>query len=418
MSQTHADHSHGHSHTRGPGFMPTAEKLPGIRHIIAVGSGKGGVGKSTVAVNLALALAETGASVGLVDADVLGPSVPTLLGLPTGVPPTASADNRLMPTERHGIKAVSMGLLRDDDNPAVMRGPMVSKYLQMFIGQVAWGTLDFLILDLPPGTGDTQLTIAQSVQLSGAVIVTTPQDVSLNIARRGLRMFEKVQVPILGVVENMGTFTCSHCGNTTDIFSHGGGRSMSDDLGVPFLGSLPLDAEIVRGGDAGRPIVVDLPDSPSAHAYRGIATALVEALDGLPPTIVSPFVWNWDTGEGAPVWNDEVLDSGADGTIPAGIRQRDPRTLSLRWIDGATFDIDVRDLRLACPCALCVEEMSGAPLLDPASVRADVAPRTITSVGTYAFLVKWSDGHGTGIYTHRYLRELGQRLAVTDVADV
>ncbi len=409
MSHDH-DHSHGHDHL--------ADKLPGIRHIIAVGSGKGGVGKSTVAVNVALALAASGASVGLVDADVLGPSIPTMLGLPTGVPPTASAEGRLMPTERYGIKAVSMGLMRDDDNPAVMRGPMVSKYLQMFIGQVEWGRLDYLILDLPPGTGDTQLTIAQSVQLSGAVIVTTPQDVSLRIARRGLRMFEKVQVPILGVVENMGSFTCPHCGTATDVFSHGGGRAMSEELEVPFLGSLPLDADVVVSGDEGRPIVVDKPDSTSAHAYLGIADALVSALEGQAPTVVGPFVWDWETNEGAPTWDDSAVEEGGERDVPIGFRRRDPRTMSVKWLDGVSVDMDVRDLRLACPCALCVEEMSGAPLLDPATVRVDVMPRSITSVGTYAFLVSWSDGHSTGIYTHGYVRSLGDRLGAMEVTDV
>jgi len=199
------------------------EKLPGIRHILAVGSGKGGVGKSTVSVNLALALQHLGASVGLVDADILGPSIPGMLGIPTGMPPTQSPEGKMIPAQRHGLKVVSMGMLTGDDNPAVLRGPMVGKYLKMFVDGVQWGALDYLILDLPPGTGDTQLTLAQSMPLSGVVIVTTPQDVSLKIARRGLRMFEKVQVPILGIVENMRTFTCPHCGKSTDIFRRGGG---------------------------------------------------------------------------------------------------------------------------------------------------------------------------------------------------
>ena len=253
-----APSAHAHDHARGH------DPLPGIRNIVAVGSGKGGVGKSTVAVNLALALAVAGHRVGLVDADVLGPSLPGMLGLPFGEPPQASPAGRLLPTVRHGVAAVSMGLLRSDDEPAIMRGPMVTKYLQMFLAQVEWGELDYLILDLPPGTGDTQLTLAQSVQLSGAIIVTTPQDVSLSIARRGLRMFETVHVPILGIVENMGTFTCPHCGSTTDVFRHGGGERMSRELDVPFLGSLPLDAEVVEAGDTGVPIVALDPDSVSA----------------------------------------------------------------------------------------------------------------------------------------------------------
>ena len=192
-----------------PGASPQSgpEKLPGIRHIVAVGSGKGGVGKSTVSVNLALALQQLGERIGLVDADVLGPSIPGMLGIPTGRPPAANPNGSAIPVERYGVKTISMGMFTDDDTPAVLRGPMVGKYLRMLIGGVQWGDLDYLILDLPPGTGDTQLTLAQSLTLSGAVIVTTPQDVSLKIARRGLRMFEKVHVPILGIVENMSTFT-------------------------------------------------------------------------------------------------------------------------------------------------------------------------------------------------------------------
>ncbi|MBS1849049.1 MAG: P-loop NTPase [Actinobacteria bacterium] len=391
--------------------VPRNEPLPGIGHIIAVASGKGGVGKSTVAVNLALALARSGRRVGLVDTDVLGPSIPGMLGLSFGEPPQASPEGKLLPTEVHGLKAVSMGLLRSDDEPAIMRGPMVTKYLQMFLAQVAWGELDHLVLDLPPGTGDTQLTLAQSVQLTGAVIVTTPQDVSLKIARRGLRMFEKVSVPILGIVENMGTFTCPHCGTSTDIFSHGGGSRMSRELGVPFLGSLPLDPAVVDSGDSGMPIVAAAPESVSGLAYRAIAEALEAQIDGRGAVGLRPFQWQWDSGEGAPDWVE--VDPGVGGAreAPAGMRARDARTLTIGWSDGRVDDIDVRDLRLACPCAYCVEEMSGAALLDPASVPADVAPRRITSVGTYAVIIDWSDGHGTGIYTFTYLRKLAEHLA-------
>ena len=403
---------------RTPHDYDANDKLPGIRHIIAVGSGKGGVGKSTVAVNLALALVATGAKVGLVDADILGPSVPVMLGLPVGEAPQASPEGRLLPTVRHGLKAVSMGLLRDDDNPAIMRGPMVSKYLQMFLGQVEWGPLDYLVLDLPPGTGDTQLTLAQSVQLSGAIIVTTPQDVSLKIARRGLRMFQKVHVSILGVVENMGTFTCPHCGKSTDIFSHGGGQAMCDQLEVPYLGSIPLDADIVEGGDHGRPIVTDKPDSVSAHAYVAIAEALIAQLEGLPPTVVGAFSWTWNTPEGAPVWDPTAVRSDGSPDTPVGFAQRDQRTLSVLWQDGHQDDFDVRDLRLACPCAVCVEEMSGAALLDPDTIQRDVAPRAITGVGSYAIIINWSDGHNTGIYTYQYLRRLGERLSAAVVEDV
>ena len=397
---------------------PTGDKLPGIHDIIAVASGKGGVGKSTVAVNLAIALAELGLRVGLVDADVHGPSVPGMLGLPFAGGPMGTEDGRMMPGERHGIKAVSMGLLRDDDNPAILRGPMVSKYLQMLVGQVAWGQLDYLVLDLPPGTGDTQLTLAQSLRLSGAVIVTTPQDVSLKIARRGLRMFETVSVPILGIIENMSTFTCPHCGTDTDVFGHGGGEQMSADLGVAFLGTIPLDADIVLGGDHGTPIVIDKPDSVAAGSYRRIAERLHRELQGNDRAELPSFAWTWDTGDGAPQWLAEHTRADGSPTVPLGFARRDPRTLAVLWEDGRTDHLDVRDLRLACRCAACVEEMSGNPLLDPASVSPDVSPRVITTVGNYAFTVKWSDGHSTGIYTFEYLRMLADRIGARTVEDV
>ncbi len=410
------------SHHEAPGAStePSADqdKLPGIRHLIAVGSGKGGVGKSTFAVNLALALQHVGARVGLVDADVLGPSIPGMLGLPTGQPPETTPDGRIVPPDRHGLKAMSMGLLTGDDKPAILRGPMVSKYLQMFIGGVAWGQLDYLILDLPPGTGDTQLTLAQSLPLSGAVIVTTPQDVSLKIARRGLRMFETVHVPILGIIENMSTFTCPHCGKDTDVFRRGGGERMSRQIGVPFLGAIPLDADIVIGGDEGRPILVDKPDSVSARAYLAIAAELAGQLHGLPATALRPFAWTWDTNEGEPAWVESAVRPSGSRTTPVGYRRRDARTLSVLWEDGHRDDFDVRDLRLACHCALCIEEMSGRPLLDPTSVRPDVAPRVITSVGNYAITINWNDGHSTGIYSFEYLRPLGERDTAKVVEDV
>lgn len=393
-------------------------KLPGIKDIVAVASGKGGVGKSTVAVNLALALSRAGHRVGLVDADVQGPSIPGMLGLPFNEPPAATSDGRMVPAERHGLKAVSMGLLRDDDNPAILRGPMVTKYLQMLVAQVDWGQLDYLILDLPPGTGDTQLTLAQSFRLSGVVIVTTPQDVSLKIARRGLRMFETVHVPILGIVENMSTFTCPHCGTDADVFGKGGGEQMSRDLDVAFLGAIPLDADIVTGGDGGRPIIIDKPHSAAALTYLRIADALNAELQGLTTAVLGSFSWTWDTDHGSPEWLDTRTRASGSPITPIGFARRDPRTLSVLWEDGRRDDLDVRDLRLACRCAACVEEMSGRPLLDPASIAPEVAPRSITSVGNYAITITWSDGHSTGIYAFDYLRGLVERDDARAVEDV
>lgn len=386
------------------------EKLPGIRQIIAVGSAKGGVGKSTVSVNLALALIRAGARVGLVDADIHGPSIPGMLGVAAGEKPTLATDGRMMPIERHGLKLMSMGLFSGHDNPVVMRGPMVGKYLSMFIAGVQWGPLDYLMLDLPPGTGDTQLTLAQSFPLSGAVIVTTPQDVSLNIARRGARMFEQLHVPILGIIENMRSFTCPGCGETTDIFRRGGGERLGLELGVPFLGALPLDADVVTCGDEGRPIVADRPDSVSAGIYATIADALIDQLR-TNATALQPFRWNWTDDGTAPQWLADAVRPEGARTTPVGVRRRDARTLSILWEDGHADDFDVRELRLACRCAQCVDEMSGRQTLDPKSVPADVSPTEIRSVGSYALGFKWSDGHGSGIHSFAALRALGARIA-------
>ncbi len=417
MQTTDQNHNQHHAPGASPQSTVSAEKLPGIRHIIAVGSGKGGVGKSTVSVNLALALQQLGGRVGLVDADILGPSIPGMLGIPTGEPPANTLDGKMIPAERHGLKVVSMGMLTGDDKPAVLRGPMVGKYLKMFVDGVQWGPLDYLILDLPPGTGDTQLTLAQSMPLSGVVIVTTPQAVSLKIARRGLRMFEKVQVKILGIVENMRTFTCPHCGESTDIFRHGGGERMSQELGVPFLGALPLDADVVTCGDEGRPIVANQPTSVSAKVYAAIAAALVEQLQAA-VTVLKPFVWKWDSNEGAPAWMEGAVRPAGSQNTPIGFLRRDPRTLSILWEDGHRDDFDVRDLRLACHCALCVEEMSGRKLLDPKTIRSDVSPRQIVSIGNYAIQFDWSDGHNSGIYSFNDLRALGARAVAKSVEDV
>ncbi len=394
------------------------EKLPGIRHIIAVGSGKGGVGKSTVSVNLAFALQRMGYRIGLLDADILGPSIPGMLGLTTDQPPGFDAGEMITPAERYGLKTISMGMLSGDDKPAILRGPMVGKFLKMFVGSVKWGQLDYLILDLPPGTGDTQLTLAQSVPLSGAIIVTTPQDVSLKIARRGLRMFQTVHTPILGIIENMSTFTCPHCGKGTDIFHGGGGERMSRELGVPFLGTIPLDPDIVTCGDQGHPLVLEKPNSFATQVYLAIAAELDGRLQAQSTSALKRFTWTWETNAGAPAWAEGAGRPSGSQTTAIGFRQRDARTLSVLWEDGQRQDFDVRDLRLNCRCALCRDEMSGRPLLDPKGVRADIAPRTVVSVGNYAISIAWNDGHSTGIDTFKHLRALGASRAAGVAEDV
>lgn len=249
--------------------------IPGVRHVIAVSSGKGGVGKSTVAANLAVALAQSGASVGLMDADIYGPNIPMMMGAPK---PPEQQDGKIAPAESHGVKFISMGFFVPEETAVVWRGPMVHTAIQQFFRDVLWGELDYLLIDLPPGTGDAQLTLAQLVPICGAITVTTPQEVALHDVRKGLMMFQKVNVPLLGIVENMSHFVCPHCGERSEIFSYGGGERAAEKLGIPFLGRIPIDPAIRVGGDAGVPIVVANPDSPQAQAFREIAAKIAASV--------------------------------------------------------------------------------------------------------------------------------------------
>ncbi len=251
----------------GPGIMENL--MPETKAIIAVASGKGGVGKSTIAVNLALALAAKGQKIGLLDADIYGPSMPRMMGI-SGEP--QSSDGRTLdPMENHGVKCMSMGFLVEEETPVIWRGPMVQSALQQMMRDVNWGELDVLVVDMPPGTGDAQLTMAQQVPLSGAIIISTPQDISLADARKGLNMFRKVDVPVFGIIENMSYFSCPHCGERTEIFSHGGARNEAELLSTDFLGEIPLDAEIRETSDNGNPIVVSNPASAHSKAFQDIA---------------------------------------------------------------------------------------------------------------------------------------------------
>ena len=274
--------------SEGPAAAPTGHAaprprahdtrpIPGIDKIIAVASGKGGVGKSTVACNLALGLARLGLKVGVLDADVFGPSMPRLFGL-TERPALAADGQKLKPLQKYGVKVMSIGFLVEEGAAIVWRGPMVMSALTQFLREVEWGELDVLVVDMPPGTGDAQLTMAQSVPLSGAVIVSTPQDLSLIDARRGIAMFKQVAVPLLGVVENMSYFVCPHCGGRTDIFAHGGARREAETHGAPFLGEIPLDVVIRETSDDGAPVVASAPESPQAAAFIALAERVRAAL--------------------------------------------------------------------------------------------------------------------------------------------
>lgn len=263
-------------HTPGQHEQPKPNLLPDVKHIIAVSSGKGGVGKSTVAANLAVALAASGAKVGLIDADIYGPNIPMMLGVRK---PPEQQDGKLLPAESYGVKLISMGFFVPEETAIVWRGPMVHTAIQQFFRDVIWGELDYLLIDLPPGTGDAQLSISQLVSLDGVITVTTPQEVALHDVRKGMTMFQKVNVPLLGIIENMSYYICGHCGDRAEIFSHGGGQRAAEKLGVPFLGAIPIDLAIRAGGDEGMPIVAANPDSPQAKTFREIAAKIAEALN-------------------------------------------------------------------------------------------------------------------------------------------
>jgi ATP-binding protein involved in chromosome partitioning len=270
------------ANTRGRAAKPEAEVLPGVRNTLAVASGKGGVGKSTVAINLALSLAKSGAAVGVLDADVYGPSLPLLTGV-RGRP--RAEERRIYPHEAAGLKLMSMGFFIDDNSPVIWRGPMVHGLIRQFLTDVAWGELDYLVIDMPPGTGDAALTLTQMAPLSGALIVTTANDLSLIDARKGLKMFEKVNVPVLGIIENMSYFTPPDLPDRKyRIFGEGGGKRTAEELGVDFLGEVPIDPRIVEGGDKGRPIVLDAPESEAAQVFARLAGMIARKLAMLAET--------------------------------------------------------------------------------------------------------------------------------------
>lgn len=359
------------------------ENLNGVKNLIAVASGKGGVGKSTVAVNLAFALAKAGAQVGIMDSDIYGPSLPTMLGV-TDRPRVDENKNMIYPIEKHGVKLISMGFLLAENSPVIWRGPMVSGITQQFLGQVMWGELDYLVIDLPPGTGDIQLTLTQQAPLTGAVIVTTPQEVSAVDARRGLKMFEEVNVPVLGVIENMSYFVCDGCNKKHHIFRKGGGLEISEKLNVQFLGHIPLESEIADCGDNGKPIVLNNETSIASQEYFEIAGKLASSLSVIK--------------EGGSL--KEVVPT------PVEISKVNGEMFNILWSDGHKSDFYNRSVRANCPCASCVDEWTGEKLLDGSSIPDDLQYNNVDKVGRYALAFDWSDGHNTGIYSYDFLRKI------------
>src|SRR5450432_336788 len=272
----------------GQAPMPERHPIPGVKNLVAIASGKGGVGKTTVAVNLALALAKLGHKVGLMDADVYGPNVPIMLG--TREEPMATGKQQIIPVQAQGVKMISMGLLNPGDKPVIWRGPMLHQVITQFLRSVDWGELDYLIIDLPPGTGDVQLTLIQTVAVTGAVVVTTPSIVALADVRKAIEMFRQVNVEVLGVVENMSTFACPHCGKAVDIFGHGDGATTAKEYGVPLLGEIEIDPRIRLGGDTGNPVTAQGESAPAAQSLYKIAKAVIARLDEVRATSAGPTV--------------------------------------------------------------------------------------------------------------------------------
>lgn len=352
--------------------------LSAVKNVIAIASGKGGVGKSSVAANLAVALKHSGYSVGLLDADIYGPSQPGMFGAGNDRPDII--EGRIKPLKKHGISFISMGLLLSDDGPVVWRAPMAIKIIHQFLGNVLWDRLDYLLIDLPPGTGDVQLTLAQQASLTGAVIVTTPQEVALGVAKKGLKMFEQVNVPILGIIENMSGFTCKHCGNETAIFGAGGGKLMAGECKVPLLSSIPLDPEIMMSGENGIPVLVKSPDSPASKAYLDLVGKLKERID--------------------------LGDRPGKVPEPRQIELLSGNQLRVIWPDNHEGLHTAYYLRINCKCASCQDENTGRRTLDPDNVPLDIKFTGVGRVGRYAIQPSFSDGHNTGIYAFQILREL------------
>jgi len=373
-------HAHNHPHAAVPAARPApgpkTTSVPGIKYLIAVASGKGGVGKSTTAVNLALAFQANGLKAAILDADVYGPSQPKLLGLSGR--PQLGPDKKLIPMVAYGLKCMSMGFMVEEATPVIWRGPMVVQALTQMLREVSWGELDVLVIDMPPGTGDVQLTMAQQVPLTGAIIVSTPQDLALIDARKGLNMFRRTDVPVLGIVENMSYFVCSKCGERHEIFGHGGAEQEAKELGVPFLGAIPLHVDIRRRSDAGEPIVATEPESVHAQAFAEIA---------------------------AKAWAEVLVSEGRRPMAPQLIPVDDGLELEVVFPTDK-FRLPAEMLRVMSPSA----EVQGHSPDERVTVggKRNVRIVGLAPIGNYAVRINFDDGHNTGLYTWDYLERLGR----------
>ena len=353
------------------------QRIPGIDKIIAVSSCKGGVGKSTIAVNLALALRRAGLRVGLADVDIYGPSVPMLLGV--SGQPEAEGDDQIPPKEAFGIQVMSMGFFLSDDAPVIWRGPMAMSATKQFLRGVKWSELDYLVIDLPPGTGDIVLTLAQEVPLDGAVIVTTPQDVALADVKRGIAMFRKVNTPVLGVVQNMSAFVCPSCNHRDNLFGDRRPDQLSAELGIGLLGEIPIEPAVCESGDAGVPMVERDPEHPVSQALMHMAGHVVEAVKQAVEAKAAP----------------EPVEISGDS---------DRGVVRIRWSDGVATEYLTTGLRGWCPCAECQGHSGTHRFVQVEEPKLESAE----AVGRYAIRFVWADGHGTGMYSYPYLRELAE----------
>ncbi len=355
------------------GQEKVVQQLPGVDHIVAVSSAKGGVGKSTVAVNLAAAMAARGLRVGFADLDIYGPSAPVMLGLLERPRPEGEL---VKPLQVHGMKVISMGFFLDEDSPVLWRGPLVMSATRQFLRGVAWGELDCLVLDMPPGTGDIQLTVAQEVPIDGVVIVTTPQDLALADVARGVSLLNRLNAPMLGVVQNMSGIVCSDCGHVDPVFGERGAEQTARTLGVPLLAELPLEPEVCQSGDAGVPLVISHPESEVAGRFVALADKV-----------------------------GELLEAGPElrGPQPASVEHdNDSGLLTIAWQDGSSNSYLLEGLRGWCPCAQCQGHSNEVTFVAGGVTRLE----GIEGVGRYALRLRWADGHDTGMYSFDYLKEL------------
>lgn len=382
----------------------TALGIDKVKHIIGVHSGKGGVGKSTIATNLALALAHREHAVGLLDADIHGPSVGSMLGN-RDWPKNGPLEHTIYPLEAHGIKCISMDQITDHDTPVIWRGAMVHGMIEQFLQQVFWGDLDYLIIDLPPGTGDAQISLAQLVPLDGIVVVTTPQELSIVDTLRGMMAFRKLGVPLLGLVENMSYFECPETGQRDAIFGESDPEAIAQQFDMPFLGQIPLEPIVREGSDDGKPIMTSDRETPAKQVMREMAVAVEQQVAQIQQWHQFKVTWN-DTLESR--HEQPPSEPNAPTSLPIkALWQVDQHTLGLQWHDDRVDILSVQRLRQACPCAHCVDEWSGRPLLDPESVKADLKLVYAKAVGRYALRFEFSDKHQDGIYHWTYMRELG-----------